>query len=144
MKIPHILSWVLAIAFVMLAAPVQADIFPDSKLITHDKEKAGGGKGILYGRYAFERNTPPEANPVREIGWLKLKPGDAIGFHKHDVNEDVYIIISGKGVFTDNDGKKYDVGPGDVTIAKIGQAHALENTGKEDLVFISVIAGKTK
>jgi mannose-6-phosphate isomerase-like protein (cupin superfamily) len=120
-----------------------ADIYKEKELVVHDKDKAGGGTGVLFGRYAFERNTPPEASPVREIGWLTLKPGDSIGFHKHEVNEDVYVIVSGTGVFKNNDGTESPVGPGDITIATLGQSHALTNTGKEDLVFVSVIAGKT-
>jgi mannose-6-phosphate isomerase-like protein (cupin superfamily) len=35
------------------------------------------------------------------------------------------------------------VKPGDITIARKGQSHGLSNTGKEDLVIISVIAGET-
>ncbi|MDR2529179.1 MAG: cupin domain-containing protein [Synergistaceae bacterium] len=120
-----------------------ADVFKKESLITLDKEKAGGGVGTLYGKYAFTRDMPPMENPVREIAWLTLKPGDSIGFHKHEVNEDVYIVVSGTGVFKNNDGTEHEVGPGDITIARLGQSHALNNTGKEDLVVISVIAGKT-
>jgi mannose-6-phosphate isomerase-like protein (cupin superfamily) len=124
-------------------AYASVNVFKKDDLITLDKEKAGGGVGILYGKYSFTRDMPPMENPVREIGWLTLKPGDSIGFHKHEVNEDIYIIVSGTGVFTSDDGTKDEVGPGDITIARLGQSHALSNTGKEDLVFISVIAGKT-
>jgi mannose-6-phosphate isomerase-like protein (cupin superfamily) len=126
-----------------LASCAFADIFKSEDLIVLDKEKAGGGVGTLFGKYAFTRDMPPMENPVREIGWLTLKPGDSIGFHKHEVNEDVYIVVSGTGVFKDSDGKEYDVKPGDITIARLGQSHALSNTGKEDLRVISVIAGKT-
>ena len=127
----------------VLTSCVYADIFKKENLITLDKQKAGGGVGTLYGRYAFTRDMPPMANPVREIGWLTLKPGDTVGFHKHEVNEDIYIVISGTGVFINDDGTKHEVQTGDVTIARLGQSHAIENTGNDDLVFISVIAGET-
>ena len=143
MKRISVLLVAFAVAFALLS-PAYADYFKKDSLITLDKEKAGGGVGILYGKYAFTRDQPPEVNPVREIGWLTLKPGDAIGFHKHEVNEDVYIIISGTGVFTNDDGSKHEVSAGDITIARLGQSHALENTGSEELRIISVIAGKTK
>jgi mannose-6-phosphate isomerase-like protein (cupin superfamily) len=140
-----VLKKVLFSIFVMnvMASCAFADIFKEQDLIVLDKEKAGGGTGVLYGRYAFTRDMPPMENPVREIGWLTLKPGDSIGFHKHEVNEDVYIIISGTGVFKNDDGKEHEVKPGDITIARKGQSHGLSNTGKEDLVIISVIAGET-
>lgn len=71
---------------------------------------------------------------------MTLQPGDSIGFHRHEHNEDTYIIVSGIGLFTDSDGKSYQVTAGDVTIARKGQSHALANIGKEPLVFIDVIA----
>jgi mannose-6-phosphate isomerase-like protein (cupin superfamily) len=134
---------VVSLVLNVMAFTAFADIFKEEDLIVLDKEKAGGGVGVLYGRYAFTRDMPPMENPVREIGWLTLKPGDSIGFHKHEVNEDVYIVISGAGVFKNDDGKEYPVKPGDITIARKGQSHGLINTGEENLVVISVIAGKT-
>ena len=131
------------VVMAVLTSCAFADIFKKENLITLDKEKAGGGVGTLYGKYAFTRDMPPMKNPVREIGWLTLKPGDKVGFHKHEVNEDIYIVISGTGVFLNDDGTEHHVQPGDITIARLGQSHAIDNTGKEDLVFISVIAGET-
>jgi mannose-6-phosphate isomerase-like protein (cupin superfamily) len=131
------------LAMSLMVPTASADIFKEENLIVLDKEKAGGGVGILYGRYAFTRDMPPMENPVREIGWLTLKPGDSIGFHKHEVNEDVYIIVSGTGIFKNDDGTDHPVKAGDITIARKGQSHGLTNTGGEDLVIISVIAGET-
>ena len=144
-KMGKILLLILVMSAVMnVSVPCAfADIFKEQDLIILDKEKAGGGTGVLYGRYAFTRDMPPMENPVREIGWLTLKPGDSIGFHKHEVNEDVYVIVSGTGVFKNDDGKEFEVKAGDITIARKGQSHGLSNTGKEDLVIISVIAGET-
>lgn len=67
---------------------------------------------------------------------MTLQPSASIGFHRHEHNEDTYIIVSGIGLFTDSDGKSYQVTAGDVTIARKGQSHALANIGKEPLVFI--------
>ncbi|MDR1732087.1 MAG: cupin domain-containing protein [Synergistaceae bacterium] len=138
-----ILCFAVVVVVSLMASSAFADIFKKENHIVLDKQKAGGGVGVLYGKYAFTRDMPPMENPVREIGWLTLKPGDSIGFHKHDVNEDVYIVISGTGTFKNDDGKEYEVGPGDITIARKGQSHGMTNTGKEDLVMISVIAGET-
>ncbi|MDR1875905.1 MAG: cupin domain-containing protein [Synergistaceae bacterium] len=133
----------ISLGWTVMIPAASADIFKEENLIVLDKEKAGGGVGVLYGRYAFTRDLPPMENPVREIGWLTLKPGDSIGFHKHEVNEDVYIVISGTGIFKNDDGRDYPVKAGDITIARKGQSHGLSNTGSEDLVVISVIAGET-
>lgn len=115
--------------------------FPAEKLFTKDTEHAGGtGKGTLYGLFAFRREQAAQDQAIKEIGLMTLKPGDSIGLHKHENNEDTYIILSGQGLFTDGEGNEYIVGPNSVTIATPGESHALENTGSEDLVFIDLIA----
>ena len=61
-------------------------------------------------------------------------------FHTHKDNEDAYVIVSGHGVFTDGNGNAWVVGPGDITMARPGQAHGLANLYAEDLVFLDIIA----
>ena len=115
--------------------------FPVEKLFDKNVEHAGGtGEGILYGKFAFRREQATEDQAIKEIGLMTLKPGDSIGLHKHEANEDTYIILAGTGTFTDGDGNEYIVGPESVTIAVAGESHALKNTGTEDLVFIDLIA----
>ncbi|MBR1658204.1 MAG: cupin domain-containing protein [Synergistaceae bacterium] len=118
-----------------------AQYFPFGKLFDKNVEHAGGtGEGTLYGKFAFRREQADSNQAIKEIGLMTLKPGDSIGLHKHDANEDTYIILSGKGLFTDSEGNEYVVGPQSVTIAVAGESHALKNTGTEDLVFIDLIA----
>lgn len=117
-----------------------ADVYPKEDLTSFDRQDVAGGKGTLYGKFAFKRDAAQQDQAIKEIGWMTLQPGDSIGFHKHETNEDTYIIISGEGIFKNTDGKEYPVKAGDVTIARKGQSHALVNTGKEPLVFLDVIA----
>lgn len=117
-----------------------ADIYPKENLTTFDRQEVAGGKGTLYGKFAFKRDAAQKDQAIKEIGWMTLQPGDSVGFHKHETNEDAYIIVSGEGTFKDTDGKEYSVKAGDVTIARKGQSHALINTGEEPLVFLDVIA----
>ena len=115
-------------------------VYRKEELATWDREKAAGGEGELLGQFAYTRKQTNEKDAFREIGWLTLPPGASIGVHKHDDNEDVYIIISGQGIFTDSDGKESEVKAGDITIARPGQSHALKNVGEEPLVFLDLIA----
>ena len=115
-------------------------VYPKAELATWDREKAAGGEGALLGQFAYTRKQTNEKDAFREIGWLTLPPGASIGLHKHDNNEDVYIIISGQGIFTDSNGKETEVKAGDITIARPGQSHALKNAGEEPLVFLDLIA----
>lgn len=123
------------------AAAVQAEqLFTKDSLKTWDRDNAAGGVGTLYGKFSFTRNDAKKDEAIKEIGWLTLPPGASIGLHKHEVNEDAYIIVSGEGTFTDSAGKESAVRAGDITIARKGESHALRNTGKEPLIFLDVIA----
>ena len=134
------LSVCLAVVLLLCARTARADIYRNNALTAVEKNGVGGGHGTLHARFAFTRDQPPKDHAVKEIGWLTLQPGDSIGVHTHATNEDVYVIVSGKGTFTDVDGTAHDALPGDITIARKGQSHGLANTGAEPLVFISVIA----
>lgn len=115
--------------------------FPADKLFDKNVEHAGGtGEGTLYGKFAFRREQADINHAIKEIGLMTLKPGDSIGLHKHEANEDTYIILAGKGLFVDGEGNEYVVGPESVTIAVAGESHSLKNIGTEDLVFIDLIA----
>ena len=133
----------LALAFTLVGSAFAAEpqqLFSKEELKTWDREKVAGGEGTLYGKFSFTRNDAAQDHAIKEIGWMTLQPGASIGMHKHENNEDAYIIVSGEGMFTDSDGKETAVKAGDITLARKGQSHALKNTGKEPLVFLDVIA----
>lgn len=131
----------LSVFIVPALAAEPQQLYTTDQSVVWDREKVGqGGVGTLFGKYPFNRNTAAKEFIIREIGWMTLKPGDSIGMHKHETNEDAYVILSGEGAFIDSDGKEYTVKAGDTTIARKGQSHALKNTGGEPLVFLDVVA----
>ena len=115
-------------------------LYPKENLKTWNRDNVAGGVGTLYGQFSHTRNDAPIDWAIKEIGWMTLQPGASIGMHKHENNEDTYIVVSGQGVFTDSNGKETPVKAGDITIARKGDQHALKNTGTEDLVFLDIIA----
>ena len=132
-----------ALVLLALAVPASAEqqVYDKEQSITWNRENVGqNGVGTLFGQYPFNRNTAPKEFIIKEIGWMTLQPGALVGMHKHETNEDAYIILSGEGVFIDTDGKEYSIKAGDTTMARPGQSHAIKNTGKEPLVFLDVIA----
>jgi len=46
------------------------------------------------------------------------------------------------GVFKDADGKGYNVGPGDMTVIRMGQMHGITNNGTAPLVIVAIIAAQ--
>ena len=71
---------------------------------------------------------------------LVLRPGCSIGWHQHTGNTEPYYILSGRGLFTDNDRTVTEVGPGDVCYIRVNDFHSIENTSDtENLELIALI-----
>ena len=66
-----------------------------------------------------------------------LPVGTSIGMHKHEDDQEFYVVLDGTGIMN-LDGTEYPVGPGDVIVNKPFGEHGLFNTGDipmELLVF---------
>lgn len=61
-----------------------------------------------------------------------LPPGVSIGVHRHEHDEEYYLILAGTGLMTLDD-QALPVQAGDLTAVFPGGRHGLENTGTEDL-----------
>ncbi len=103
------------------------------------RKEAYGGRGELNSFYAIPRGESPSGSKFKMVGEIFIDAGASIGHHAHDLDEEVYVILSGRGVFVDNDGTRYDVGPGDVTLTMQGQKHGLEALD-EPLRILALIA----
>lgn len=64
-----------------------------------------------------------------------MPAGVSIGFHRHENNEELYYLQSGKGILT-FDEQTMEMNPGDMSICTIGHGHAFEAT--EDSVLVVV------
>lgn len=69
---------------------------------------------------------------------IVVKPGDSIGKHPHYDEKEIYYFLSGSGKAHDDE-KICDIEAGDVMVTPDGHSHSIENTGKEDLVYIALI-----
>ncbi len=104
------------------------------------RQKAMGGEGEIRGLHPFKPEDRPQSTRFKMVGEMTLAPGASIGFHIHENDEEIYMILKGRGLFTDNDKKTHPVGPGDLSITRKGEGHALANTGDDVLSFCAVIA----
>lgn len=64
-----------------------------------------------------------------------IPAGVSIGEHRHDDNEEIYYLQSGKGVLI-FDGIEYEMLPGDTSLCGVGHSHGFLAT--EDCVLIVV------
>ena len=99
-------------------------------------EHANGGKG----RIILQPIAGPEVLKEKCRVYVKatLEKGCSMGVHQHRGDGEIYYILSGHGIYTDND-STYEVKPGDAMFCENGSRHGLENIGDEDLVFMGLI-----
>lgn len=67
-----------------------------------------------------------------------LGVGDEVKYHEHHGEYEIYYLLTGEGVYSDN-GEESIVKKGDVTFCANGKGHGLKNTGNETLEFIALI-----
>jgi len=94
----------------------------------------GGGETIGY---SFFAKTPNMPFVFRKRA---LKPGSGIGYHEQHEDE-VYYVLSGKGVMTLDD-KQVDVVPGTAVLTRPGSSHGLKQQGTDDLVILIAYEAK--
>lgn len=93
------------------------------------------GVGPLDWTQVVDRNDLPGERRLRFLHRNILHPGDSIGVHRHEIDEEYYYFLQGEGTMT-LDGVEVQVGPGDLTGVFPQGRHGLKNTGNEALHFI--------
>lgn len=100
------------------------------------REHMRGGQGSVEFTHVF---SAAELEPrARLFARVRLAPGSSIGFHRHEGEEEIFYILSGRGL-VDDDGVKQEVGPGDAIRTGGGAGHAVEALGGQPLEMVAVI-----
>lgn len=95
-----------------------------------------GGKGYVTVVNFFE--SEDFLGKGRLYGMTIIKPGNSIGYHKHEGDQEAYYILKGKALYNDN-GYETVLNPGDLAICRDGDYHSIEADGDEDLEYIMLI-----
>ena len=74
----------------------------------------------------------------RMFNHMIVAPGNTIGEHYHEGDNEVFYFLKGVGRYNDN-GTIVEVHPGDTAVCSSGEMHGLENIGSEPLEFIALI-----
>ena len=95
-----------------------------------------GGNGNISKRIILK---PNEVNDkVKLFARITLPVGSSIGEHQHTADSEIYYIICGDVVVTDN-GEAKTLHAGDVVYTGVGCRHSIENIGVSPAEFIAVI-----
>ena len=70
-----------------------------------------------------------------------IHPGSSIGSHKQESGDDLNYVLSGSGKAI-CDGVEEELKAGVMHICPKGSEHTIINTGKEDLVMLTVVVKK--
>lgn len=79
--------------------------------------------------------------PGYKVKRITVKSGQRLSLQLHQKREENWVIAQGVGIVTVGD-KKIDVKESTYIFIPKKSAHRIENTGKEDLVFIEVQRGE--
>lgn len=100
------------------------------------KEQVRGGKGSVTFQYLFQKEEIKAK--TRLCARLTLPPGAGIGTHRHDGEDELFVVIKGSGIL--DDGKsRTRVSAGDAILTGSGESHALENDGADTLEVLALI-----
>jgi mannose-6-phosphate isomerase-like protein (cupin superfamily) len=70
------------------------------------------------------------------ITWVEGDPRSEQSLHAHPDSEQVYVIVTGRGLMHVAD-EEQEVGPGTMILIPKGASHAIRNVGPEKLVYVS-------
>jgi mannose-6-phosphate isomerase-like protein (cupin superfamily) len=100
------------------------------------RERMREGKGTVEILHVFRKEELK--GRVRLFARLRLLRDSSIGYHVHDDEEEVFYILSGTGLVTEQ-GVSTPVGPGDAVLTGGGGGHSIENTGDGPLELMAAI-----
>ena len=70
------------------------------------------------------------------VTWVEGKPGSEQQIHAHETNEQVYVVVRGRGLMRVAD-EQAPVEAGDLVFIPPKTGHAIRNVGDEPLVYVS-------
>ncbi|MCH8567244.1 MAG: cupin domain-containing protein [Balneolales bacterium] len=123
---------------------------PVRSVVRIDKRPAMyGGNGTVYLLQMFDRGELVN----NRIGCYMVLPGkgDESGFHEHGrrKEEELYVVMSGKGLYLDRDGeigtvREQIITRGQITAVKGDGFHSVINTEEEPLILFVITTNEPK
>jgi quercetin dioxygenase-like cupin family protein len=82
-------------------------------------------------------------SPRLLVGLNSFEPGQSHALHAHAGQDKVYQVLEGEGVFL-LEGRSLPMRAGDLLVAPEGVPHGIENTSRERLIVLAILAPSPK
>jgi mannose-6-phosphate isomerase-like protein (cupin superfamily) len=105
---------------------------------TELRENMRGGNGVVKIEHLWEPEKEMRGHN-RMAARLTLAPGGSIGFHNHENEDEIFVIVKGQAEADDN-GVISQLSAGDTLLTGNGAGHSIRNVGEEDLELIAIIS----
>ena len=102
-----------------------------------ERVAAHDGVGTVEAVRVLDRGR---VNGCRFVDLTIVHPGSSIGVHTHGEDEELYVVIDGRGIMN-VDGVRFEVQAGDVILNPSHGTHELRNEGAEPIRMVVVDVG---
>lgn len=103
-----------------------------------DQENARGGNGKLS-RMMYKKASE-YGGQIMAMAVMDLEPGTDIGYHIHENDMEMYLMLDGMATVSDN-GTISNIVSGDLFITEKGEGHSLRNSTDKNLTFLALVLG---
>lgn len=100
------------------------------------RDNIRGGSGRIENLHIFEPEELEGKCTLCSV--FELDPGDSIGGHAHEADGEIYYVLRGELVVTE-DGTEHVLYAGDASYTCGGSSHAIENRSGEKASFMAII-----
>lgn len=102
-------------------------------------EKPRNGRGTAV-NIAYDAIQGLEGK-IKMFSVVDLQPDSMVGYHKHENDMEIYLMLDGSGIVNDN-GTHDILRPGDMLITNFGESHSIENKSSSPITFLAIIVDK--
>ena len=103
---------------------------------TEIRENMRGGDGKVKISHFVDADALYEKG--RLFASLTLEKGSGIGYHTHDADSEIFVVMQGTAEYNDN-GNTVNVTKGDVLVCAKGEGHSIKNVGDEPVILTALI-----
>jgi|SRR5579862_3931849 len=111
---------------------------------SQEKQRSGPQAKVILLQSQGQEVTPVLSGPPETVtmrsGFVVLTPGKSVGKHSTQQNEELLVVLEGKGQMTFHDGSKLPVEANHAVYCPPETEHNVTNTGKGRLRYVYVVA----